>query len=147
MQGIVKDGINSLLRYYYNNFCDGTKQVGLLPLMLSLPFFFLSFSCEIFHCHFFPSLPIHMWVTCLASFYMKKISATLSADNFIFWWKSWRMQLTSCKDITLSPSAKIWHHHLKREDLRLLLWVKPRCPVILLQKKRRKKKDVQYNFS
>ncbi|PRQ47224.1 putative phosphatidylinositol-3,4-bisphosphate 4-phosphatase [Rosa chinensis] len=26
MQGMVKDGINSLLRYYYNNFCDGTKQ-------------------------------------------------------------------------------------------------------------------------
>ncbi|XP_061998009.1 phosphoinositide phosphatase SAC6 [Rosa rugosa] len=26
MQGMVKDGINALLRYYYNNFCDGTKQ-------------------------------------------------------------------------------------------------------------------------
>ncbi|XP_028776710.1 phosphoinositide phosphatase SAC6 [Neltuma alba] len=26
MQGILKDGCNALLRYYLNNFCDGTKQ-------------------------------------------------------------------------------------------------------------------------
>ncbi|RXI06350.1 hypothetical protein DVH24_018392 [Malus domestica] len=26
MQGIAKDGVSALLRYYYNNFCDGTKQ-------------------------------------------------------------------------------------------------------------------------
>ncbi|KAH0970980.1 hypothetical protein GBA52_023136 [Prunus armeniaca] len=26
MQGIAKDGINALLRYYFNNFVDGTKQ-------------------------------------------------------------------------------------------------------------------------
>ncbi|KAB2618233.1 phosphoinositide phosphatase SAC7-like [Pyrus ussuriensis x Pyrus communis] len=26
MPGIAKDGVSALLRYYYNNFCDGTKQ-------------------------------------------------------------------------------------------------------------------------
>ncbi|XP_047149251.1 phosphoinositide phosphatase SAC7-like [Vigna umbellata] len=26
MQGIVNDGVNALMRYYLNNFCDGTKQ-------------------------------------------------------------------------------------------------------------------------
>lgn len=27
VQGILKDGWNALMRYYLNNFCDGTKQV------------------------------------------------------------------------------------------------------------------------
>lgn len=35
MQGIAKDGINALLRYYFNNFVDGTKQVGVLPFIIS----------------------------------------------------------------------------------------------------------------
>ncbi|ESW28226.1 hypothetical protein PHAVU_003G269400 [Phaseolus vulgaris] len=26
MQGIINDGVNALMRYYLNNFCDGTKQ-------------------------------------------------------------------------------------------------------------------------
>lgn len=29
IQGILKDGYNALLRYYLNNFVDGTKQVGI----------------------------------------------------------------------------------------------------------------------
>ena len=37
-QGILNDGWNSLAHYYLNNFCDGTKQVGILH-----PFYDISY--------------------------------------------------------------------------------------------------------
>lgn len=34
--GILKDGFNALMRYYLNNFADGTKQVCILSLLISI---------------------------------------------------------------------------------------------------------------
>ncbi|GER37048.1 phosphoinositide phosphatase family protein [Striga asiatica] len=36
IQGILKDGWNALMRYYLNNFCDGTKQVPMLSLSMTM---------------------------------------------------------------------------------------------------------------
>lgn len=36
IQGILNDGWNALMRYYLNNFCDGTKQVHILSLFIPL---------------------------------------------------------------------------------------------------------------
>lgn len=34
MEGVLKDGYNALMRYYLNNFRDGTKQVSVLALFI-----------------------------------------------------------------------------------------------------------------
>ena len=40
--GLMKDGYNSAIRYYYNNFNDGYRQVGVytLPVYSHLKIFF-----------------------------------------------------------------------------------------------------------
>ncbi|KAL6507508.1 Fimbrin, actin-bundling protein [Orobanche gracilis] len=54
IQGILKDGWNALLRYYLNNFCDGTKQYKILRNLSLL--IFLKDSIDLLQGHYIVSV-------------------------------------------------------------------------------------------